>query len=113
MDAIKQASAEYLGELEAAKPLKWKPNDLIKIPIQLSTDLCPGGEYLLEAYPHLTVDTQILTVIIYVEVRGLRRIYQEDTTARWYSVGTGGKAAVLISGGIDSPVASWMMAKWR
>ena len=115
MDAIKQASAEYLAEeLEAAKTFKVeaKRSDK-KFPLN-SPQICTQvGEYLLEAYPHLTVDVHNPDSIVYVEVRDYGAYIRGRALqgAGGIPVGTGGKAAVLISGGIDSPVASWMMAK--
>lgn len=115
MDAIKQASAEYLAEeLEAAKTFKVeaKRSDK-KFPLN-SPQICTQvGEYLLETYPHLTVDVHNPDSIVYVEVRDYGAYIRGRALqgAGGIPVGTGGKAAVLISGGIDSPVASWMMAK--
>lgn len=67
----------------------------------------------MEAYPHLTVDVHNPDSIVYVEVRDYGAYIRGRALqgAGGIPVGTGGKAAVLISGGIDSPVASWMMAK--
>lgn len=115
MDAIKQASAEYLGEeLEAARTFKVeaKRSDK-KFPFNSPQICAQVGEYLLEAYPHLTVDVHNPDSIIYVEVRDYGAYIRGRALqgAGGIPVGTGGKAAVLISGGIDSPVASWMMAK--
>ena len=52
-------------------------------------------------------------MIVRVEVRERYAFVHGDTRpgAGGIPVGTGGKAAVLISGGLDSPVAAWMMAK--
>ncbi len=97
------------------KHLKWKQNGLIKkFPLN-SPQICTQvGEYLLETYPHLTVDVHHPDSIVYVEVRDYGAYIRGRALqgAGGIPVGTGGKeAAVLISGGIDSPVASWMMAK--
>ncbi len=95
------------------KHSKWKQNDLIKISSEFSSNLYASREYLLEAYPHLTVDVHNPDSIVYVEVRDYGAYIRGRALqgAGGIPVGTGGKAAVLISGGIDSPVASWMMAK--
>ena len=71
------------------------------------------GHHLLEQFPHLRVDVHHPDVIVRVEVRERYAFVHGDTRpgAGGIPVGTGGKAAVLISGGLDSPVAAWMMAK--
>lgn len=71
------------------------------------------GGHLLSVYPHLKVDVHNPEVTVMVEVRD-KYIFLHGTQikgAGGMPVGTGGKAGILISGGIDSPVAAWMMAK--
>lgn len=71
------------------------------------------GGHLLSIYPHLKVDVHNPEVTVMVEVRD-KYIFLHGTQikgAGGMPVGTGGKGAILISGGIDSPVAAWMMAK--
>ncbi|NLC68948.1 MAG: tRNA 4-thiouridine(8) synthase ThiI [Clostridiaceae bacterium] len=70
------------------------------------------GRYLLMELPVLKVDVNNPSFVVNVEVRDLTYIYTE--LIKGYGglpVGTGGKAMLLLSGGIDSPVAGWMMAK--
>ncbi len=115
MDAILQAAGEYLGEeLEQAETFKIeaKRSDK-KFPFNSPQICMQVGEYLLEKYPHLTVDVHHPDCIVYVEVRDYGAYIRGRALqgAGGIPVGTGGKAAVLISGGIDSPVAAWMMAK--
>lgn len=71
-----------------------------------------GGQ-LLSAYPHLTVDVHNPEVIVTVEVRDYNAYIRANQLhgAGGLPVGTAGRAAILISGGIDSPVAAWCMAK--
>ena len=71
------------------------------------------GEALLEAYPHLTVDVHHPEVTVWVEVRDFAAYIHGPQLpgAGGMPVGTGGRAAGLLSGGIDSPVAAYMMAK--
>lgn len=70
------------------------------------------GAYLLRNYPTLTVDVNNPSFSVYVEVREFTYVYTEIIQAGGgLPVGTNGKAMVLLSGGIDSPVAAWMMAK--
>ncbi|MEE1025709.1 MAG: tRNA uracil 4-sulfurtransferase ThiI, partial [Acutalibacteraceae bacterium] len=71
-----------------------------------------GGE-LLKKYHHLKVDVHNPDVVVTVEVRDNYAFIRAGQIhgAGGMPVGTGGRAAILISGGIDSPVAAWMMAK--
>lgn len=79
-----------------------------------SPEICVEvGGYLLERFPHLSVDVHHPDCVVTVEIRD-RDAYIHGNPIRGAGgmpVGSSGKAAVLISGGIDSPVAAWMMAK--
>lgn len=71
------------------------------------------GGYLLKNNPHLKVDVHDPDICVTVEVRE-KYAYIHGTQlfgAGGMPVGTAGRAAILLSGGIDSPVAAWMMAK--
>lgn len=115
MDSIFECVGSYLAdELSAAHTFKVesKRSDKafpLKSP-QISADV---GEYILEHFPHLTVDVHEPDLIVHVEIRDFAAYVHGSPLpgAGGLPVGTGGKAAVLISGGIDSPVAAWMMAK--
>jgi len=79
-----------------------------------SPEICAAvGEALLEAFPHLRVDVREPEVTIYVEIRDQYAFLHADQRkgAGGLPVGTAGDAVVLISGGIDSPVAAWQMAR--
>jgi len=70
------------------------------------------GAHILENIPALKVDVHNPSFILYVEIRENTYIYSEIVPANGgLPVGTNGKAVLLLSGGIDSPVAGWMMAK--
>ena len=71
------------------------------------------GAAVLSAFPHLRVDVHAPDVTVNVEVRdfGAYIHTRQLPGAGGMPVGTAGKAAILISGGIDSPVAAYMMAK--
>ncbi|MCX7922925.1 MAG: tRNA 4-thiouridine(8) synthase ThiI [Clostridia bacterium] len=70
------------------------------------------GAHLLSNIPSLSVDVNNPSFILYVEVRESTYIYSEIIPANGgLPVGTNGKVMLLLSGGIDSPVAGWMMAK--
>ncbi len=78
-----------------------------------SPEICMDmGAELLDAFPEMKVDIHNPEVVITVEVRGKTYIYSVVVPGLGgLPVGTGGKAMVLLSGGIDSPVASYMIAK--
>lgn len=70
------------------------------------------GGHILENFPELSVDVKKPEFVFYVEVREFTYIYSEIIPAVCgMPIGTNGKAALLLSGGIDSPVAGWMIAK--
>lgn len=79
--------------------------------IELATEL--GGR-VLDKYPNLVVDLFDPDFIIYVDVRedGGTFVYRDKILcANGMPVGTAGKGLLMLSGGIDSPVAGYMMAK--
>ncbi len=113
--AICQRAGEYLSEeLETASTFKveCKRSDK-QFPYKSPEVSAEVGHHLLEQFPHLRVNVHHPDVIVRVEVRERYAFVHGDTRpgAGGIPVGTGGKAAVLISGGLDSPVAAWMMAK--
>ena len=70
------------------------------------------GEYLLEQMPNLTVDVHNPDVMLNIEIRN--SVYLHSKAVKTYGglpYGSSGKGVSLLSGGIDSPVATWMMAK--
>ena len=70
------------------------------------------GEKILEAFPNMTVDVHKPDVLLSVEIRNKINIYSEVISGcGGMPIGTNGKAMLLLSGGIDSPVAGWMIAK--
>ncbi|WP_028243611.1 tRNA uracil 4-sulfurtransferase ThiI [Pseudobutyrivibrio ruminis] len=70
------------------------------------------GARLLDAFPEMRVDVHNPDRIIYVEVRENIAIYSTEIPGpHGMPVGTAGKAMLLLSGGIDSPVAGYMISK--
>ena len=70
------------------------------------------GGRMLERFPQLHVDVHKPEIKLSVEIRDMAYIYcDEIPAANGMPTGTAGKASLLISGGIDSPVAGYMMAK--
>ena len=115
LEKIQERAAAYLApSLEEASTFKveCKRSDK-KFPYKSPEISAQVGGYLLEKFPHLRVDVRHPDLVVRVEVRERYAFVHGDTKpgAGGIPVGTGGKAAVLISGGLDSPVAAWMMAK--
>lgn len=76
---------------------------------QMNRDL---GEMILDTFPETKVDVHHPDVLLKVEVRKLVNIYSVMIPGPGgMPVGTNGKAMLLLSGGIDSPVAGYMIAK--
>lgn len=70
------------------------------------------GEKILDAFPNLSVDVHNPDVLIHVEIRESINFYSKEIEGpAGMPVGTAGKAMLLLSGGIDSPVAGYMIAK--
>ena len=70
------------------------------------------GERILEAFPETSVDVHKPEVMINIEIRSMINIYSIIIPGPGgMPVGTNGKAMLLLSGGIDSPVAGYMIAK--
>ena len=115
LKSIQELAARYLEEeLEEAATFKveCKRSDK-KFPLKSPEIAAEVGGYLLERFPHLRVDVHQPDVTVRVEVREVGAYVHTDPKpgAGGIPVGTGGKAAILISGGLDSPVAAWTMAK--
>jgi thiamine biosynthesis protein ThiI len=73
---------------------------------------CELGGVILDAYPDMKVDVHNPEIELSVEIREKIYIYSETIPGPGgMPVGTGGKAMLLLSGGIDSPVAGYMISK--
>ena len=115
MDEILDFAPKYLKEqLEDVRTFKVEAKRSDKKFPYKSPEICRelGGK-ILEACPHLKVDVHNPDVTVTVEVRDFGTYIHGDAIrgAGGIPVGTGGNAVILISGGIDSPVAAYMMAK--
>ena len=115
LDAIFETIEEYLGEdLDCAKSFKVESKRSDKAftmtSIQISQEI--GGR-LAEAHPGVEVDVHHPDYTVYVEVRDLAAYVHgpAEAGAGGLPTGVGGRAMVLLSGGIDSPVAAHMIAK--
>lgn len=70
------------------------------------------GEKILDAYPQMSVDVHNPDIKLNIEIREKINIYSEIIPGQGgMPLGTAGKAMLLLSGGIDSPVAGYMVAK--
>lgn len=115
MDEILEFAPKYLSEqLNNAKTFKVEAKRADKKFPFKSPEICRElGGVILEKYPHLSVDVHNPQLTVTVEVRDYATYIHGDSIkgAGGIPVGTGGNGAILISGGIDSPVAAYMMAK--
>ena len=114
-EAIFATAKEYLGPaLLAAKSFKVESKRSDKSfpmgSIQLSQWV---GGALHDAFPHLTVDVHTPELTVYLEVREDAAYVHgpAEAAAGGLPIGMGGHAVSLLSGGIDSPVSSYMIAK--
>ena len=113
--AIVKAAVECLGDdLRAAKSFKVESKRADKSfplnSIQLSQFV---GSHIHQKFPHLKVDVHNPEYVVHVEIRDYSAYVHGDPKegAGGLPCGVGGRALSLLSGGIDSPVASWMVAK--
>lgn len=81
--------------------------------VYTSPEICTEmGAAILERFPKLSVDVHDPEVLIWVEIRDKAYVYSKVYAgAGGMPLGTNGKAMLLLSGGIDSPVAGYMIAK--
>lgn len=92
-------------KVQARRARKNYPKDSMTINMDM-------GEVILKAYPEMKVDVHNPDILLNIEVREQIYIYSEIIPGPGgMPVGTGGKAMLLLSGGIDSPVAGYMIAK--
>ena len=115
MDDILVRAPEYLAErMKEIKTFKVEAKRSDKAFPLGSPEICREvGAALLRAFPHLRVDVHNPEEVVTVEVRDFAAYIRAGQIkgAGGLPVGTAGRAMVLISGGIDSPVAAWTMAK--
>lgn len=114
-ECIKTTAVGYLEEqLEDARTFKVEAKRSDKKFPMKSPEICrEAGGYILSKFHHLKVDVHNPDIIVTIEVREQYAFIHGNSIkgAGGMPTGTSGRAAVLISGGIDSPVAAYMMAK--
>ena len=114
-EALKKDVVAYMDEMYPDKAITFKVESrrarktYPKKSMEINCDL---GEAILDAFPEIRVDVHYPDVLLNVEVRDEIYIYSEIIPGPGgMPIGTNGKAMLLLSGGIDSPVAGYMIAK--
>lgn len=114
-DQLKKDVVAYMDEMYPDKNLTFKVESrrarksYPKNSMEINCDL---GEAILEAFPETKVDVHHPQVMLNVEVRNEIYVYSQIIPgAGGMPVGTNGSAMLLLSGGIDSPVAGYMISK--
>lgn len=83
-----------------------------KYPLESREVSAAVGEYILDNFPNLTVDVHNPDLTVYIELRNDAYIYSKLIKGLGgLPVGSSGKGIVMLSGGIDSPVSAFLMAK--
>ena len=115
MDVILKSAEEYLApQLLTVRSFKVEAKRSDKKFPLTSPEICrETGGYLLRKFPHLEVDVHNPDIVVTVEIRDSNAYIhgKQIKGAGGMPTGSAGRAALLISGGIDSPVAGYMMAK--
>ena len=92
-------------KVHARRTRKNYPKDSMEINMDM-------GEAVLKAFPEMRVDVHHPDILLNIEIREKIYIYSDIIPGPGgMPVGTGGKGMLLLSGGIDSPVAGYMIAK--
>lgn len=114
-EALAKAVVSYVDEAYPDKNFTFKVNGrrARKNYPMTSMELAAAlGEKILEAFPQVRVDVHKPDVCINIEIRNHINVYSTEIPGPGgMPVGTAGKAMLLLSGGIDSPVAGYMIAK--
>ena len=114
-DNLTKVVGDYIDEAYEDKHFTFKVDSrradkrYPKKSMEINADI---GEYLLDRFPEMSVDVHKPDVMLNIEVREKTYIYSKSIKGPGgMPVGTNGKAMLLLSGGIDSPVAGYMIAK--
>ncbi len=115
LEIIKQSAGDYVEELFCtigSFKVESKRSDK-KFPYTSPEISREVGSYLADRFPQVAVNVHSPDTVVTIEVRDEAAFIHADARrgAGGIPIGTGGKALTLISGGIDSPVASFMIAK--
>ena len=102
---------KYFGDKEYTFKVLTKRSNK-QYPMESNEVSAAIGEVIFENMDNLTVDVHNPEVVLTVELRNDAYIYSKSIPAfGGLPYGSSGRAVALLSGGIDSPVAAWMMAK--
>lgn len=114
-DKLAETVNDYLRKVYGDREMSFKVNarrakkSYPRTSMEINADL---GERILAAFPNMKVDVHKPDVMLDVEIRDQIYIYSQIIPGPGgMPVGTNGKAMLLLSGGIDSPVAGYMIAK--
>ena len=114
-DDLAEQVIEYLDKMYPDKHLTFKVNARRarkNYPLTSTEINMELGSRILDAYPEMSVDVHKPDKLISIEIREKINIYSETIKgAGGMPIGTAGKAMLLLSGGIDSPVAGYMVSK--
>lgn len=114
-DELKKDVVAYMDELYPDKKITFKVEARRARKTYPKTSMeinCDIGEAVLEAFPDIRVDVHHPDVMLNIEVRDSIYVYSQIIPGPGgMPVGTNGKAMLLLSGGIDSPVAGYMISK--
>ena len=114
-DKLCESAVSYMDEHYSDKNITFKVNARRarkNYPVESMEINASVGEKILQAFPEIRVDVHNPDVMLYIEVREHIYIYSiEIPGPGGMPVGTNGRGLLLLSGGIDSPVAGFMMAK--
>lgn len=114
-DDLQERIKEYVREYHSEANFSFKmlcKRARKNYPVDSQTMNCKLGEVLLNEFPGLHVDVHKPEVLITVEVRERIYVYSKSIPGPGgMPVGTAGKAMALLSGGLDSPVAAYMISK--
>ena len=114
-DKLCEEAVKYVDEVYDDKKVTFKVNARRarkNYPLESMEINALVGEKILEAYPEMKVDVHNPEVWINIEIREKIYLYSKEIKgACGMPIGTGGKAMLLLSGGIDSPVAGYMISK--
>lgn len=114
-ERLSQEMTEYVKKLYGEKALTFKVNtrrNKKTYPMQSMEISSALGGAILDACPNMKVDVHHPDVFVNVEIRNKIYLYSENIPGPGgMPLGTNGSAMLLLSGGIDSPVAGYMIAK--
>ncbi len=110
-DAVCSQAIEMVKDLKGTFKVNARRSDK-QYPLNSPAINEEAGHRILNANPNLKVDVHNPDYLVNIEIRDMAYLYVKEIPAYGgMPVGTNGNATLLLSGGIDSPVAGWMIAK--